>query len=48
LGYGIETNEITSHLNEMYRKFLVEELAQAHRTDRSEAMPGSQSANAGY
>jgi muramidase (phage lysozyme) len=41
LGYGIETNEITPHLNEMYRKFLTEELAQAHQPKRSEAMPVS-------
>jgi muramidase (phage lysozyme) len=48
LGYGIETNELTPHLNEMYQKFLTEELTQASPSKRPEAMPISQSANAGY
>jgi muramidase (phage lysozyme) len=48
LGYGIETNEMTPHLNEMYQKFLTEELTQAHQPNRPEATPISQSASAGY
>jgi muramidase (phage lysozyme) len=47
LGYGIETNEMTPHLIEMYRKFLTEELTQAHRPNRVETKPVSQSAHAG-
>jgi muramidase (phage lysozyme) len=32
LGYGIETNEMSPHLNEMYQKFLKEEHTQADRS----------------
>ncbi len=48
LGYGIETNDMTPHLNEMYRTFLTEELTQAHQPNLSEAKSISQSANEGY
>jgi muramidase (phage lysozyme) len=48
LGYGIETNEMSPHLTEMYQKFLTEELTQAHQPNLPEATPVSQSANAGY
>jgi muramidase (phage lysozyme) len=46
LGYGIETNEMTPHLNGMYQKFLAEE--QAHQSTVPEVKPISQSADAGY
>jgi muramidase (phage lysozyme) len=51
LGYGIETNEMTPHLNEMYRKFLTEELTQAHSSNLPKAMhtsPISQAESEGY
>ncbi len=41
LGYGIETNEMSPHLNEMYRKFLTEELAQSKQSNLPEAKPAS-------
>jgi muramidase (phage lysozyme) len=48
LGYGIETNEMTPRLYEMYRKFLMEEKTQAHQPPLSSATPVSQAPNAGY
>jgi muramidase (phage lysozyme) len=48
LGYGIETNDMTPHLNEMYSKFLTEELTQAQRSTLPEATSVSRSESEGY
>jgi muramidase (phage lysozyme) len=41
LGYGIETNEMTPQLNEMYQRFLAEEQAQSRQSTVPEAKPVS-------
>jgi muramidase (phage lysozyme) len=48
LGYGIETNEMTPHLHEMYQKFLTEEKTQANQPTLPDTTPVSQAPNAGY
>jgi muramidase (phage lysozyme) len=48
LGYGIETNEMTPHLDEMYQKFLAEEQTQARQSTVPNIKPVSLSADAGY
>lgn len=37
LGYGIETNEMTPHLENLYRQFLAEELKATATSDRTDA-----------